>query len=187
MCVRLSEPHHSSDNKAAIPNLCCVQTLASTKGASALNKAVPDDRGVPLSVLLQVNTSDEDSKSGLTPLDKGTEVGASDLGILATYIVKECPKLRLEGLMTIGALEQSLDASGTEKNADFEKLKETRDKLTEYLTSKHWDSPWGRGISKRLVLSMGMSSDFEAALKAGSDVVRVGTGIFGQRSKKATK
>jgi uncharacterized pyridoxal phosphate-containing UPF0001 family protein len=33
-------------------------------------------------------------------------------------------------------------------------------------------------------LSMGMSSDFEAALKAGSDIVRVGTGIFGERHKK---
>lgn len=88
--------------------------------------------------------------------------------------------------MTIGALEQSLNASATEKNADFEKLKETRDKLTEYLTSEHGDSPWGHDASGRLVLSMGMSSDFEAALKAGSDIVRVGTGIFGQRSKKAT-
>jgi uncharacterized pyridoxal phosphate-containing UPF0001 family protein len=41
---------------------------------------------------------------------------------------------------------------------------------------------WGE--EGRLLLSMGMSSDFEAALKAGSDIVRVGTGIFGARAKK---
>jgi len=170
----------------SIPNLCCVQTLASVKAASALNKAIPDDRNTPLSVLLQVNTSGEDSKSGLAPLDADTEVKSSDLGRLATYIVKDCPKLQLEGLMTIGALEQSLNASATEKNADFEKLKETRDKLKEYLATEHEGSPWGRDASGHLVLSMGMSSDYEAALKAGSDIVRVGTGIFGQRPRKAT-
>ena len=40
-------------------------------------------------------------------------------------------------------------------------------------------------VDVRLLLSMGMSSDFEVALKAGSDIVRVGTGIFGERPKKS--
>jgi uncharacterized pyridoxal phosphate-containing UPF0001 family protein len=43
---------------------------------------------------------------------------------------------------------------------------------------------WGE--NGKLILSMGMSSDFEAALRAGSDIVRVGTGIFGERFKKVT-
>ena len=46
------------------------------------------------------------------------------------------------------------------------------------------DRNWGDEKSGRLLLSMGMPSDFEAALKSGSDIVRVGTGIFGQRAKK---
>lgn len=175
-----------TDHDVAIPNLYCVQTVTSTKAASALNKAIPDDRGVPLRVLIQVNVSGEDSKSGLPPLGADTNVATSDLGRLATHIVKECPKLRLEGLMTIGSLEQSLNALGTEKNTDFEKLKETRDRLKEYLGQQHTDSLWGRETSGALVLSMGMSSDFEAALRAGSDIVRVGTSIFGERPKKAT-
>ncbi|KAJ7472690.1 hypothetical protein FB451DRAFT_1398890 [Mycena latifolia] len=60
------------------------------------------------------------------------------------------------------ALEQSLNAG--DENADFERLNDTR----------------GAEGTGRLLLSMGMSSDFEAALKAarGSDIVRVGTGIF---------
>jgi uncharacterized pyridoxal phosphate-containing UPF0001 family protein len=89
--------------------------------------------------------------------------------------------------MTIGALELSISASETEKNADFERLKETRDLLAKYLDSAYGgdgDRKWGEEQSGRLLLSMGMSSDFEAALKSGSDIVRVGTGIFGQRAKK---
>ena len=46
------------------------------------------------------------------------------------------------------------------------------------------DRNWGDEKSGRLLLSMGMPSDFEAALKSGSDIVRVGSGIFGQRAKK---
>ena len=89
--------------------------------------------------------------------------------------------------MTIGALELSLSASETEKNADFERLKETRDLLARHLEIIYGEGDtgrWGEEKSGRLLLSMGMSNDFEAALKSGSDIVRVGTGIFGQRAKK---
>jgi len=88
--------------------------------------------------------------------------------------------------MTIGSLELSLHASETEKNADFEKLRETRDLLQgwlreEFAAKAQWGSAEHGG---NLVMGMGMSSDFEAALNAGSDIVRVGTGIFGQRKMK---
>jgi uncharacterized pyridoxal phosphate-containing UPF0001 family protein len=175
----------------AIPNLFSVQTLGSIKAASALDKALSSNRRTsPLRVLLQVNTSGEDSKSGLPPLTQSMSssnlIENSELVILAQHILTQCPKLRLEGLMTIGALELSLSASETEKNADFERLKETRDFLAKYLDSTYGegDRRWGEEQSGRLLLSMGMSSDFEAALKSGSDIVRVGTGIFGQRAKK---
>jgi len=83
--------------------------------------------------------------------------------------------------MTIGSLSESL--SGDE-NHDFELLEKTRDKLQAALKEQGVD---GWGEDGRLVLSMGMSSDFETALRAGSDIVRVGTGIFGERAKsKAT-
>ena len=110
----------------------------------------------------------------------------SELVIVAQHILTQCPKLRLEGLMTIGALELSLSASETEKNADFERLRDTRELLVKHLNSTYGEGSkqWGEAQSGRLLLSMGMSSDFEAALKYGSDIVRVGTGIFGQRAKK---
>jgi uncharacterized pyridoxal phosphate-containing UPF0001 family protein len=85
--------------------------------------------------------------------------------------------------MTIGALAHSLNAD-KEGNKDFETLKETRNVLHGLLEEDE-DSKgkWGEG--GRLLLSMGMSSDFEEALKAGSDIVRVGTSIFGQRQTQA--
>lgn len=162
--------------------------MGSVKAASALDKSLPSDRTSPLRVLLQVNTSGEDSKSGLPPLTSSSisDLENSELVNLARHILTQCPKLRLEGLMTIGALELSLSASETEKNADFERLKETRDLLADHLNGTYGegDRRWGEEKSGRLLLSMGMSSDFEAALKSGSDIVRVGTGIFGQRAKK---
>jgi len=173
---------------AGIPNLFSIQTLGSIKAASALQKALPSERTFSLRVLIQVNTSGEDSKSGLPPLNASTDLDTAEIVLLAKYILADCPKLRFEGLMTIGALDQSLPASETEKNADFETLKETRDTLSAYLkkTFKGEGGKWGDEETGRLHLSMGMSSDFEAALKCGSDVVRVGTGIFGQRAKKTT-
>ena len=82
--------------------------------------------------------------------------------------------------MTIGSLSESL--SGDE-NRDFNLLEKTRDKL-QIALKEQGVNRWGE--DGKLVLSMGMSNDFEAALRAGSDIVRVGTGIFGERAKKVT-
>jgi PLP dependent protein len=182
---------------SGIPNLHTVQTLSSEKAATALNKALASlisqsPRTSPLNVLIQVNTSGEDAKSGLPPLSSAS-IASSDLAKLAKHVILNCQHLHFQGLMTIGSLELSLNATETEKNADFERLKETRDLLEGWLRSEpqlqaavtEGKSKWGsEEHSGRLVMSMGMSSDFEAALKAGSDIVRVGTGIFGQRKMK---
>ena len=101
----------------------------------------------------------------------------------------ECPRLRLDGLMTIGAKELSQQTAESGENEDFERLRETRDVLQQWLVREFAQSPleyerWGREDDHQLILSMGMSSDFEAAIKAGSDTVRVGTGIFGGRPPK---
>lgn len=167
--------------------------MSSTKAAKGLNKAVGEGR--ILKVLLQINTSGEESKSGLPPLTSSPPAEA-ELIQLAQHILVECDRLHLQGLMTIGSLAQSLSNS---ENQDFETLKKTRDILQTFLEANRNDmqkrvgdrlkSTGGErtiawGDDGRLLLSMGMSSDFEAALKAGSDIVRVGTAIFGERTKK---
>ena len=73
--------------------------------------------------------------------------------------------------MTIGAIARSQSLPPGQENEDFEKLKEVRDEVCKEL-----------GLDKgKLKLSMGMSEDFESAVRCGSDEVRVGSSIFGER------
>lgn len=168
----------------AIPNIFAIQTLDSAKKATALNKGLPDDRTEPLNVFIQVNTSGEDSKSGLPPLLPSEEPNAeAEVLALAYHVLHDCPRLHLRGLMTIGSLEQS-HSSEIEPNQDFKTLIQTANVLESSLRSKpEHASRWG-GPSGKLELSMGMSADFEPAIKAGAGTVRVGTGIFGARKIK---
>ena len=86
----------------------------------------------------------------------------------------DCPSLRLLGLMTIGAIARSRAATSETENEDFAMLVAQRDLVVKEL-----------GLGRELELSMGMSDDFEAAVKMGSDEVRIGSTIFGERPAKA--
>ena len=159
-----------------VPNLYCVSSVDTAKKADALEKGraalAEKEKGEEvvveekLRVLVQVNTSGEESKSGVEPKD-ATE--------LCRHVREKCPHLQLAGLMTIGAIARSQEATTAESvNEDFVALRETRDRVA---------SDLGIGADE-LELSMGMSSDFEAAIAQGSDEVRVGTTIFGDRPAK---
>lgn len=165
-----------NDLFAGIPNLYAVETLDSIKKADLFQKSLPDDRSAPLNVYIQINTSSEESKSGLAPVKSSSE--ESEAVELAKHIVKSCPGLHLQGIMTIGSIEAS---TTHEENEDFDALRSSRDNLESALKADGLDK-WGEG--GRLLLSMGMSADFERAIKQGSDSVRVGTGIFGARPPK---
>ncbi|KAK9471227.1 uncharacterized protein V1510DRAFT_420815 [Dipodascopsis tothii] len=150
---------------AAVPNLYAVESVDTAKKASKLSdtRAGLKASGLgPLNVYLQVNTSGEDSKSGVAP---------DDVLALARHVVDQCPGLRLVGLMTIGDIARSKAADV--ENADFKTLVAIRDTVQTAL-----------GLD--LELSMGMSSDFEEAIRQGSTNVRVGTTIFGVRPPKKT-
>ncbi|KAH9963106.1 hypothetical protein BGW80DRAFT_1352647 [Lactifluus volemus] len=175
---------------AGIENLYTVQTLTSIKIADSLNKHRAVEHA-PLRVLVQINTSGEEAKGGIAA-DAEEEIAK-----IATHVIRDCPRLRLVGLMTIGA-------AGGGKN-DFGVLREARDRLVRVLPDD--DGVWGDdeenkdesenvkgsadvgdlGRERRrrmLLLSMGMSADYELAVKAGADIVRVGTSIFGARQSK---
>jgi PLP dependent protein len=109
----------------------------------------------PLNVCLQVNVSRDPNKSGV-PLE--------DLLALAES-VSALPRLRLRGLMTVPA--QAVDFA--EQRRPFCVLREAQEDLQR------------RGL-KLDTLSMGMSSDLEAAIAEGATLVRIGTAIFGARS-----
>jgi PLP dependent protein len=145
----------------SVPNIFCVETVDREKAATALDAAAKSiGRESKLRVLVQVNTSGEESKSGCA---------AEEAVALAKHVVDHCPRLELGGLMTIGAPDES------EEPIAFRTLFETRDKVAEHL----------RVPAANLELSMGMSGDFEAAIRMGSDSVRVGSLIFGARDYSA--
>jgi pyridoxal phosphate enzyme (YggS family) len=129
-----------------------------------------DDDGADgrLRVYVQVNTSGEENKAGIEP--------AAAAG-LCSFIREKCPRLKLQGVMTIGAIARSRDTTAENENEDFVCLRETRDRIVQELGLT--------GAEAELELSMGMSSDFEGAIALGSDQVRVGTTIFGDRPPKA--
>ena len=161
-----------------MPNLFLLETLSSIKVADILQRSLPSARSSPLNVYLQVNTSSEDSKSGLPALTSSSTV-SEGLVELALHVIKSCPGLKLLGLMTIGSWDASHDPS--KPNPDFTCLKETRRELARLLGESEVDGVPGE---LELELSMGMSADFQQAVREGSSSVRVGTKIFGERTKK---
>lgn len=133
------------------------QALDSLKVAKKLQERLEiEDRS--MNVLIQVNTSNEESKYGLHP----TQV--------AQFIkqIKDFDRLRVKGLMTLALL-----SNNTEKVRDcFILLRELRDNLKENLPS-HMSMD---------ELSMGMSGDFEIAIEEGATIVRIGQALFGART-----
>lgn len=124
------------------------------------------ERGEKLRVKVQVNTSGEAEKSGVEP-------GAAAIEV-CRHIVEQCPHLELSGLMTIGAIARSKATTAENENEDFLCLRGVRDEVAEKLG---WEK-------ERLELSMGMSADFEGAVRLGSSEVRVGSDIFGERPSR---
>ncbi|CAI6340030.1 unnamed protein product [Periconia digitata] len=156
-----------------IPNLWCVSSVDSEKkcnelekGRKALLSQQQNGSGAEkLRIMVQINTSGEENKSGVEPDDALT---------LCKHIIEKCPSLQLSGFMTIGAIARSKATTPENVNEDFEKLREVRGAAAQGLG---WEED-------KLELSMGMSADFEGAIGQGSDEVRVGSEIFGERPPK---
>ena len=150
---------HLQSNKVnqVLPWVACVQTVDDAALATRLDRAA-ERSGRVLDVFVQVNTSDEPTKSGVAPEH------ALDLA----YAVGALPALRLRGLMTIGANSPDSDVV----RASFERLAGLRDEVL---------ASGAPGTERATELSMGMSGDLEHAIAAGSTVVRIGSAVFGPR------
>lgn len=132
-----------------------VHSIERDKVAQRLNdQRMPDLP--PLNVLIQVNISDEASKAGVAP---------DGIASLASAI-KRMPQLKLRGLMAIPQKTGNHD----EQSAAFSRLHH----CFVQLATQYDDID---------TLSMGMSADLDAAIGAGSTMVRVGTAIFGPREQ----
>ena len=134
-------------------NFQWVHTIDRFKIAKRLNDDCPLDKII--NVLIQINIDNEESKSG---------IDESQLFDLAEKI-SVLPNIKLKGIMVIP--KNNLEINLTEES--FKKTLEFSLKLR-------------NKFSEANEISMGMSSDFELAIKNGSTMVRIGTGIFGERN-----
>ncbi len=149
-------PLQSNKTRLIAENFNWVLSLDKLKHAQRLNVQRPDH--LPsLNVCIQVNISEEPQKSG---------VRLSDLSSLAQAIA-ELPHLRLRGLMTLPIRRVDFN----QQRLPFRRLRVAFEQLQ------------ASGLALD-TLSMGMTNDMVAAIAEGSTLVRIGTGIFGERINK---
>lgn len=146
-------PLQSNKTRVVAQHFDWVHSVDRLKIAQRLSEQRPVELA-PLQICLQVNISGEASKSGVAP---------AELPALA-QAVAALPRLKLRGLMAVPAPAPDFAA----QRGPFKALRE----LMQSLPSQ------GMGLD---TLSMGMSSDLEAAVAEGATIVRVGTAIFGGR------
>ncbi|HSD41140.1 MAG TPA: YggS family pyridoxal phosphate-dependent enzyme [Burkholderiales bacterium] len=151
-------PVQSNKTRPIAERFAWVHSVDRLKIAERLSAQRPEG-ALPLQVCIQVNVSGEATKSG---------VPSEEVRALARAVAA-LPRLRLRGLM---AVPEPTDDVALQRRR-FETLRELKERLV------------ADGLALDS-LSMGMSDDLEAAIAAGATMVRVGTAIFGARSRAAT-
>ncbi|NQX43509.1 hypothetical protein SAMN05421820_11839 [Pedobacter steynii] len=146
----------SNKIKEVLKYVSCIQSVDRMELVQQLDKRLQAE-GRCLDILIQVNTSYENSKFGLAPE-------------AAFAFVRETAKydtLKIKGLMTIGLF----DADAEKVRPSFQLLKKLSDQIRQ------------EGIPgvEMKELSMGMSGDLETAIEEGATIIRIGTAIFGPR------
>ncbi|HBM79822.1 MAG: YggS family pyridoxal phosphate-dependent enzyme [Clostridiales bacterium] len=154
---------HLQTNKVKhiIDKVSMIQSVDSLKLMNEINKRCKDIDKV-IDILIEINIGRESTKYGIDPSD-------------ILNFIKEAPKyenIRVKGLMTVAPAL----ANKEEVRPYFKEMKKIFDELKD-LSIKNVEMKY---------LSMGMTGDFEIAVEEGSNMIRIGTGIFGPRdySKK---
>ncbi len=146
-------PIQSNKTQAIAQHFDWVHSVDRLKIAERLNAARPTSKG-PLQLCLQVNVSNEETKSGLTP----------DATLILAQEIQSLPALKLRGLMAIPG-----PTSDTQmQRAQFHQVRSLFQQLQQ------------QGFNLD-TLSIGMSEDFPAAIAEGATIVRIGSAIFGPR------
>ncbi|MEO0205165.1 MAG: YggS family pyridoxal phosphate-dependent enzyme [candidate division WOR-3 bacterium] len=154
-CVKWHMVGHLQTNKVkdALKIFSLIHSLDSTKLAEEINRRATS----AIDCLIEVNTSQEPTKFGIKPDN-----------LFAFYeSLKDFEKIRIKGLMTIGPGWAVTDPEASRNS--FRLLHDLRDELAQAFDQEF------------PILSMGMTSDFEIAIEEGSNMIRIGTAIFGPR------
>ena len=151
---------HLQTNKVKyiIDKVCMIHSVDSEKLAEEIERRAAQ-HGTAMDILIQVNSAMEESKFGIS---------TEETGALIRQILEKCPHIRIRGLMCIAPFAED----PSDVAVYFRAVKKLYD---EYSKIEH----------ERLdfqYLSMGMSHDFETAIAEGSNLIRIGTAIFGPRN-----
>ena len=151
---------HLQTNKVKyiIDKVSMIHSVDSYKLAAEINKRAAQ-HDIVMDILIQVNSAEEESKFGITTDETET---------LIKEILENCENIRIKGLMCIAPYADDPE----DIKVYFEDVKKQYDEF-------------GKIEHPRLdfkYLSMGMSRDFPVAIAAGSNLVRVGSAIFGERN-----
>lgn len=157
ICWHFIGPIQSNKTRALAENFDWVHSVDRLKIARRLSEQRPVELA-PLNICLQINLDNEESKAGI-PLGELDELIKE---------IQQLPKIKLRGLMAIPA-----------KQNCFTTQKSSLMRLAAALI------PHSQNHSDMDTLSMGMSADLDAAVAAGSTMVRIGTDIFGPRAPTA--
>ncbi len=144
--------------KYIIDKVSMIHSVDSVKLAEEISKRA-GQHGRTMDILAEVNIGGEDSKGGISPHS------------VREFVTKllELPNIRLRGLMTIPP-----PACSEEIFADMRRI------FTDLRDNKPQNADEGNFLFD--TLSMGMSGDYKAAIKYGSTIIRIGSGLFGYRN-----
>ncbi|HVI42170.1 MAG TPA: YggS family pyridoxal phosphate-dependent enzyme [Anaerovoracaceae bacterium] len=151
---------HLQTNKVKyiIDKVSMIHSVDSFKLAEEIDRRAAQQETM-MDILVQVNAAQEESKFGIT---------TEETGKLIEDILDSCRNIRIRGLMCIAPFEDNPD----DVRIYFREVKALYD---QYALFAH------PGLDFKY-LSMGMSHDYEAAILEGSNLIRVGTAIFGERN-----
>jgi pyridoxal phosphate enzyme (YggS family) len=163
--VRWHMVGHLQTNKVKyiIDKVDLIHSVDSIKLAHEIDKRA-GQHGKIMDVLIQMNPAKEESKFGISE---------EETGVLIKEILDSCRNIRIKGLMCVTPLED--DPKDTAMY--FAAVKKLYDKYSKEIKNERLDFE---------VLSMGMSNDFEVAIAEGSNFVRIGTALFGERNYNKT-
>ena len=153
-------PIQSNKCKLIAENFNWVHSVDRIKIMKLLNDNRPSNIP-PLNICIQINTSGEETKSGIPIKDAKIQL------IELIEALNELPKLKLRGIMSIPS-----------------NTKDTKQVIDEFKAMHILYSELKNEIDTIDTLSMGMSSDYKLAIEYGSNLVRIGTAIFGARTIK---
>jgi len=150
---------HLQTNKVKyiIDKVCMIHSVDSFHLAKEIDKRAAQ-QGIVMDILIQVNSALDENKFGIT---------TDETDDLIKQISEECPNIRIKGLMCIAPYEDDTN----DARPYFAAVKRIFDK---YAAQK-------KDRVDFEYLSMGMTNDFEVAVEEGSNLIRVGTAIFGYR------